>query len=280
MADPIISIQDLSYQYALTETPALNHINLDIGAGEYVAIMGACGAGKTSLCLTMNGILPHMLAGGIEGKVIVAGVDTAASQVRELARTVGMVFDNPEFQLSQVTVREEIALGLENTGVPRDEMLRRIGEVLEIVGLVGFEDRSPMTLSGGQQQRLAIAAALAMYPKVLVLDEPTSNLDPIGKEEVFAVAARLNRERGVTIVIVEHEVEVMAAYATRIVVMNAGNIVLNGPPNEILPQVEKLAGYHTRSPQVTELAYELERRGRPVAQYPVTLDQALQWIPS
>jgi energy-coupling factor transporter ATP-binding protein EcfA2 len=280
MAEPIISIQDLSYQYALTETPALNHINLDIGAGEYVAVMGACGAGKTSLCLTMNGILPHMLAGGIEGKVIVAGIETANSQVRELARTVGMVFDNPEFQLSQVTVREEIALGLENTGVPRDEMLRRIGEVLDIVGLVGYEDRSPMTLSGGQQQRLAIAAALAMYPQVLVLDEPTSNLDPIGKEEVFAVAARLNRERGVTIVIVEHEVEVMAAYATRIVVMNAGNIVLNGPPTEILPQVEKLAGFHTRPPQVTELAYELERRGRPVAQYPVTLDQALQWIPS
>ena len=280
MADPIISIQDLSYQYALTEIPALNHINLDINAGEYVAIMGACGAGKTSLCLTMNGILPHMLAGGIEGKVIVAGIETATSQVRELARTVGMVFDNPEFQLSQVTVREEIALGLENTGVPRDEMLRRIGEVLEIVGLVGYEDRSPMTLSGGQQQRLAIAAALAMYPQVLVLDEPTSNLDPIGKEEVFAVAARLNRERGVTIVIVEHEVEVMAAYATRIVVMDNGNIVLNGPPGEVLPQVEKLASYHTRPPQVTELAYELERHGRAVAQYPVTLEQALQWIPN
>jgi energy-coupling factor transporter ATP-binding protein EcfA2 len=280
MADPIISIQDLSYQYALTETPALNHINLDIGAGEYVAIMGACGAGKTSLCLTMNGILPHMLAGGIEGKVFVAGVDTGASLVRELARTVGMVFDNPEFQLSQVTVRDEIALGLENTGVPRDEMLRRIGEVLDIVGLAGFEDRSPMTLSGGQQQRLAIAAALAMYPQVLVLDEPTSNLDPIGKEEVFAVAARLNRERGVTIVIVEHEVEVMAAYATRIVVMHAGRLVLNGPPAEILPQVEKLAEYHTRAPQVTELAHELGRRGRPVPQFPVTLDQALQWIPS
>ncbi|MEP7359166.1 MAG: ATP-binding cassette domain-containing protein [Anaerolineales bacterium] len=280
MADPIISIQDLSYQYALTETPALNHINLDIDAGEYVAIMGACGAGKTSLCLTMNGILPHMLAGGVVGKVIVAGIDTAQSQVRELARTVGMVFDNPEFQLSQVTVRDEIALGLENTGVPRDEMLRRIGEVLDIVGLAGYEDRSPMTLSGGQQQRLAIAAALAMYPKILVLDEPTSNLDPSGKEEVFAVAARLNRERGVTIVIVEHEVEVMAAYATRMVVMAGGNIVLNGPPGEILPQVEKLASYHTRPPQVTELAYELERHGRPVAQYPVTLEQALQWIAS
>jgi energy-coupling factor transporter ATP-binding protein EcfA2 len=220
-----------------------------------------------------------MMAGGIEGTVIVAGRDTAQMQVRELARTVGIVFDNPEFQLSQVTVREEIALGLENTGVPRDEMLRRIGEVLAIVGLTGYEDRSPMTLSGGQQQRLAIAAALAMYPQVLVLDEPTSNLDPIGKEEVFAVAARLNRERGMTIVIVEHEVEVLAAYADRIVVMSEGRVVLNGSPREILPQVEVLARYHTRPPQVTALAYELEQHGRQLAEFPVTLEQALLAIP-
>jgi len=280
MAEPIISIQNLSYQYALTEVPALNQVSLDIGAGEYVAVMGACGAGKTSLSLCMNGILPHMLAGGMEGKVLVAGHDTAQTQVRELARVVGMVFDNPEFQLSQVTVREEIALGLENTGVARPEMLRRIGEVLEIVGLTGFEDRSPMTLSGGQKQRLAIAAALAMYPQVLVLDEPTSNLDPIGKEEVFAVAARLNRERGMTIVIVEHEVEVLATYADRIVVMSEGRLVLNGPPREVLAQVEALTSYHTRPPQVTALAHVLGQHGRPVGEYPVTLEQALAAIPA
>src|SRR5262249_43560669 len=159
------------------------------------------------------------------------------------------------FQLSQVTVREEIALGLENTGVPRDEMLRRIGEVLGIVGLSGYEERSPMNLSGGQQQRLAIAAALAMYPQGLVLDDTTSNLDPIGKEEVFAVAARLNRERGMTIVIVEHEVEVLAAYADRILVMSQGRVVLSGTPREVLSQVDELAKYHARPPQVTALAY-------------------------
>jgi energy-coupling factor transporter ATP-binding protein EcfA2 len=276
MTDPIISLENYSFQYALTETPALNDISVQIAAGEYVAIMGACGAGKTSLCLTMNGIIPNMMAGGHTGQALVAGRDTASTPVRELARTVGMVFDNPEFQLSQVTVREEIALGLENTGVPRDEMLRRIAEVLEIVGLTGFDDRSPLAMSGGQQQRLAIAAALAMYPQVLVLDEPTSNLDPVGKEEVFAVAARLNRERGMTIVIVEHEVEVMAAYADRLVVMSEGQIVLTGTPREVLPQVETLARYHTRPPQVTELAYELARQGhRAPAEYPVTLEQAI-----
>ena len=275
MADPIISIIDFSYQYALTEVPALNHVSLDVCEGEYLAIMGACGTGKTSLCLTMNGIIPHMMAGGSEGRVVVDGRETAATPVRELARIVGMVFDNPEFQLSQVTVREEIALGLENIGVPRDEMLRRIAEVLDIVGLQGFEDRSPLTLSGGQQQRLAIAAALAMYPRVLVLDEPTSNLDPIGKEEVFAVAARLNRERGMTIVIVEHEVEVMAAYADRLVVMSEGQVVLSGPPREVLSQVDALQRYRTRAPQVTQLAHQLEQRGMRLPEYPVTLDQAL-----
>lgn len=280
MSNPIVSIQGLSYQYALTEMPALQAVSLDIAEGEYVAVMGPCGAGKTTLCLSLNGIVPHMMAGAMEGQVLVAGQDTAKTSVRELARTVGMVFDNPEFQLSQVTAREEIALGLENTGVPRSEMIRRIDEVLGLVGLTGFADRSPLAMSGGQQQRLAIAAALAMYPRVLVLDEPTSNLDPIGKEEVFAVCARLNRERGMTIVIVEHEVEVMAAYASRVLVMSEGRLALNGAPGDVLRQVETLAALGARAPQVTELAFELERRGRRLPDYPVTLEQALTLIPS
>lgn len=279
MSSPIISIENVSYQYALSDKPALNEVSLDIYEGEYVAIMGACGSGKTSLCLTMNGIIPHMAIGGMAGKVTVAGTATANFPVRELARTVGMVFDNPEFQLSQVTAREEIALGLENTGVPRDEMLRRIEEVLGIVGLTGFEERSPLAMSGGQQQRLAIAAALAMYPRVLVLDEPTSNLDPLGKEEVFSVAARLNKERGMTVVIVEHEVEVIADFADRIIVMADGKIALNGTPKEVLAKVDKLAEYGARSPQVTELAYELQKRGYAINDYPVTLEQALGMIP-
>jgi len=198
-----------------------------------------------------------------------------------------MVFDNPEFQLSQVTAREEIALGLENTGVPRDEMIRRIDEVLGLVGLRGFADRSPLAMSGGplamsggQQQRLAIAAALAMYPRVLVLDEPTSNLDPIGKEEVFSVCAQLNRERGMTIIIVEHEVEVMAAYASRVVVLSEGRVALNGAPRDVLRQVQALEAVGARAPQVTELAYRLEQRGRRVAEYPVTLEQALAVFPA
>ena len=280
MSAPIIVLENLSYQYALTEKPALDSVSLEIREGEYLAILGPCGAGKTTLCLALNGILPHMLMGGMTGKVTVAGQDTAHTHVRELARTVGMVFDNPEFQLSQITVREEIALGMENLGVPRDEMLRRIDEVLQIVGLVGFDDRSPMALSGGQQQRLAIAAALAMYPRVLVLDEPTSNLDPIGKEEVFAVAARLNKERGMTVVIVEHEVEVIAAYADRVVVMDQGRLALTGTPREVFAQVERLEQIGVRPPQVTQWAHALGQRGRPLPHIPVTLEQAAALLPA
>lgn len=278
MPVPIIQIDNLSYQYAATERPALEQVSLTIYEGEYLAIVGPSGAGKTSLCLALNGIIPHMTMGGMSGEVRVAGQDTTQTLVRELARVVGMVFDNPEFQLSQTTVTEEIALGLENLGTPRQEIIRRIKEVLEIVGLTGFEERSPMALSGGQQQRLAVAAALAMYPRVLVLDEPTSNLDPIGKDEVFSVAGRLNRERGMTIVIVEHEVEVIAMYADRVVVMDQGKVVLTGPPAEIFCQVEQLERIGVRTPQVTELAYQLEQRGYPLANYPITLEQTLAWL--
>ena len=280
MSNNIIQIEELVYEYALTEVPALKKISLNVREGEYLAIIGPAGAGKTSLCLSMNGIIPHMTMGDMEGTVLVDGRNTADTQVRELARTVGMVFDNPEFQLSQMSVMDEIALGLENIGVPRDEMIRRITEVLDIVGMSGYEERSPMTLSGGQQQRVAIAAALAMYPRVLVLDEPTSNLDPIGKEEVFSVAARLNKEKGMTIVIVEHEIEVIAAYADRVVAMSEGEIVLNGSPAEVFREVDTLERIGVRAPQVTELAFHLEKRGYPLSRFPVTLEDALQVVRS
>ena len=280
MSNNIIQIEELVYEYALTEVPALKKISLNVREGEYLAIIGSAGAGKTSLCLSMNGIIPHMTMGDMAGTVLVDGRNTADTQVRELARTVGMVFDNPEFQLSQMSVMDEIALGLENIGVPRDEMIRRITEVLDIVGMSGYEERSPMTLSGGQQQRVAIAAALAMYPRVLVLDEPTSNLDPIGKEEVFSVAARLNKEKGMTIVIVEHEIEVIAAYADRVVAMSEGEIVLNGSPAEVFREVETLERIGVRAPQVTELAFHLEKRGYPLSRFPVTLEDALQVVRS
>lgn len=258
---PIIEISNLSYTYGASEHPALKDVNLTIYEGEYVALLGLNGSGKTTLQMCLNGVIPNMIIGDMEGTVKIDGMDTSEYPTRELAKVVGLVFDNPEFQLSQMFVAEEIALGLENLGVPSEEMHRIIPEVLETVGLSGLENRSPFELSGGQQQRLAIAAALAMRPRILVMDEPTSNVDPIGKEEIFAVAAQLNKERKMTVIMAEHEVEVMAAYADRIIVLDKGSIVLNGAPHEVFGHVDILEGIGLRVPQATQLAYELKQRG-------------------
>ena len=276
MADePIISISGMSFSYALAERPALSGIDLEIRRGEYVAVMGLNGAGKTTLGLCLNGIIPHMLMGEQTGRVRVDGHDPAVRVVREMARTVGIVFDNPEFQMSQITAAEEVALGLENLGVPSEEMPERIAAALRLVGLDGFEERSPMALSGGQQQRLAIAAVLVMRPSILFMDEPTSNLDPLGKDEIFEIARRLNQEEGMTVIVAEHEVEVLAEYADRVVVMHEGRIVLQGPPSEVLSQVDVLTALGLRSPQVTEFAHALSGASTGL---PVTMDATLSWL--
>src|SRR5690349_20499464 len=270
-----ITIRGLGYTYAGTEQPAISNIDLDIGQGEYVGIIGLNGAGKTTLGLCLNGIIPHMLMGDQTGTVSVAGLDPTTLPVREMGRTVGMVFDNPEFQMSQITVAEEVALGLENLGVSYTEMVPRIAAALDLVGLTGFAERSPMALSGGQQQRLAIAATLVMKPEFLFMDEPTSNLDPIGKEEVFEIARKLNRDEGLTVIVAEHEVEVLAQYADRLIVLDHGRIALQGTPSEVFSQVDRLGELGLRSPQVTEFAYGLAPHEPGL---PVTTDQALAWL--
>lgn len=214
----------------------------------------------------------------MEGDVYVYGINTKEVPVRELAKIINIVFDNPEYQLSQMTVEEEVALGLENLGLPREEIQRRVKEVLRIVGLEGLEKRSPFELSGGQQQRLAIASVLAMYPKILVLDEPTSHLDPIGKDEVYWVVRRLNRERGMTIVMVDHEVEMLALCADRILVMDEGRIVLEGTPRQVFSQVDKLRELGLRIPQVTELAYALRKLRSWEGEYPISIEEAVDLV--
>ncbi len=258
MPEPIITFDNVTYTYAGTEVPALHEISFEIQEGEYVAVLGLNGAGKTTLGLAVNGVVPTMLGGELTGTVTVGGLNVADYPVREMSKLVGMVFDNPEFQMSQMSAAEEVALGLENAGVPYEEMKVIIPETLELVGLAGFEERSPLALSGGQQQRLAIAAVLAMKPKILIMDEPTSNLDPIGKQEVFDMAAKLNRERGMTVIVIEHEVEVMARYADRVIVLDGGRIVMNGTPQEIFGRVDELAALKLRVPEASALAKVLQ----------------------
>ena len=278
MTEPLISIENLTFTYTGGQTPALREVSLKVLPGEYVAVLGRSDAGKTTLALSMNGVVPHMLAGEMSGTVQVAGHDVADYPVREMAKLIGVVFDNPEFQMSQMTVAEEVALGLESAGTPPEEMYPIVEKTLEMVGLAGLEERSPLELSGGQQQRLAIAAVLAMRPRVLVMDEPTSNLDPQGKREVFEIAATLHAQNQ-TVVIVEHEVEMMATHADRVIVLDAGRVVLNGPPREVFAQVEVLESLGLRPPQVTAVAYRLGRdHGLWDGPLPIVVDDAVRPI--
>jgi len=275
MPEVVIDIKDLKVQYADTDTPALNGINLSVEKGEFVGILGSHGAGKTTLCLSINGIVPNMITADMYGSIQVAGEVPPKIPVRELATKVGSVFDNPEFQMSQLSVFEEVALGLQNLGVDKEIILDNIGGALEMVGLKGFEERSPFEISGGQQQRLAMASALSMKPEILVLDEPTSNLDPIGKEEVFTVTRKINQEEGLTVVIAEHEVEVIAEFADKVVLLENGEITKMGTPSDVFPDlVNKQSDSGVRVPQVTEFASKAPNKFQ--GSYPVTLDQAVE----
>ena len=272
-----IKIQNLTVQYlGMDENEkALDGVSLEIEQGEFVAILGAHGAGKTTLCLSINGIVPNMIAADMYGNIEVAGQVPPKIPVRELATKVGSVFDNPEFQMSQLTVFEEVALGLQNLGVDKETIEKNISGALEMVGLKGFEERSPFEISGGQQQRLAMASALSMKPEILVLDEPTSNLDPIGKEEVFTVTRKINQEEGLTVVIAEHEVEVIAEFADTIILLEEGKISKAGTPQEVFPElvdIQKDVG--VRVPQVTEFASKAPKKfGNSI---PVTLSEAIE----
>ena len=271
----IIKIENLSVQYLEQEEKALDKISLEVEEGEFIAILGANGAGKTTLCLSINGIVPNMIQADMFGKIEVAGEVPPKIPVRELASKVGSVFDNPEFQMSQLTVFEEVALGLQNLGVDKETIIKNITTSLELVGLAGFEERSPFEISGGQQQRLAMASALSMKPQILVLDEPTSNLDPIGKEEVFTVTRRINQEEGLTVIIAEHEVEVIAEYADKVILLEEGKITQVGSPEEIFPNIVNIqSDVGVRIPQITDFASRVPDKFK--EGIPVTVDQAVK----
>jgi energy-coupling factor transport system ATP-binding protein len=261
----IIAIENLSYAYPVVEPNAepvwvLDGINLKVNAGEFVAIMGPTGGGKTTLCLALNGIVPHSTGGVIGGNVLIGGRDSKQQSVAELARTVGLIFQKPETQLFNMTVEAEVAFGLETLGLPPAEMHERIDWALSLVGMTGFRPRSPFELSEGQKQRVAIAAILAMKPPVLVLDEPTASLDPLGKREVFAAVDMLRQQEGITIIMVSHEAEQIAAFAQRVVVLSGGKVVLDGTPKSVFMPTRQLSEIGLSVPQVSRLADCLNQR--------------------
>lgn len=273
---PIIEIEALTYRYPHTAQPALRDLSLQIEPGEFVAIVGANGAGKSTLCYTLTGFVPHFFQGELSGRVHVAGLETKEHPLEDIVLVSGLVFQNPFNQISgaKFTVYDEIAFGLENLGVPREEMPARIERVMTLTGITAMADRSPYALSGGQQQRVALASMLVMEPQVLVLDEPTSQLDPLGSREVFAVIRELSRE-GMTVVMAEHKLEWVAQFADRVLVLAEGQLVLSGPPAEVLTS-PLLETYHIGQTRYTAVARRLQTENRwPAGQpLPVTLEEA------
>src|SRR5215210_1232024 len=237
--EPAVSVQGLGYRYRGQQKPALQGVDLEVAEGEFVVVMGPSGAGKSTLCVSLNGLIPHFFRGRMEGEVKVRGKSTREGKVGEFAREVGLVFQDFEAQLFSTNVALEVAFGPENFQVEHEEMVRRVRDVLERVHLEGFEGRQPATLSGGQKQRLAIASVLAMEPRILCLDEPTTDLDPVGKLGVFEIAEGLRSRDDVTLIVVEHETE-ETLDADRIVVLQDGTVVQDRPAREVLSDVELL----------------------------------------
>ncbi len=272
---PIAIFKDVSYKYPRSEKFNLLNINLEILKGEFLGLIGPMGAGKTTLCLALNGIVPQFYGGRYFGEVHVAGMDTIEHPISAMANHVGQVFEDPETQLISTSVENEIAFALENLKVSREVIIERIPQALSAVRLDGTEKKHPHELSGGQKQRLAIAAAIAVQPSLLILDEPTSQLDSIGAEEVFATAHELNQELGMTIVMASHSAEEMATFADRIALISNGQIVALGPPDEIYAEIEMLEKNDLRPPQVANTFYSINKRGIAVPIVPVRMNDAL-----
>lgn len=241
--------------------PALQGLDLDVTEGAFVALMGPVGAGKSTLCMALNGAIPHVLEGELDGTVIVCGKNTRDVSMGQLVAQVGLVLEDVEAQLFNASVADEIAFGQEGLGLPPSEIEARMRSVLALVGLEGLEERVPRTLSGGEQKRLALASVLAMQPRLLVLDEPTSGLDPRGRHQVLAAIDRLRRESswGMTVVMATQDAEAAARFADRIALLREGRIVLEGAPRQFFAQVEHLDAWGIDVPQLARLAHRLNQ---------------------
>lgn len=274
--DSIVVLEDVSYQYPRTMRFALKDVNLSIKRGEFLAVIGATGAGKTTLCLALNGVVPQFYGGRFFGRISIDGLDTLEVPTSRLARVVGEVFEDPETQLVTTSVENEIAFTMENLKIPVQEIAVRIPEVLAAVRLDGLEKKHPHELSLGQKQRLAIAAALAARPQLLVLDEPTSQLDPEGVDTTFQLLKNFQTAYGLTVVVTGHAAEELAEYADRVILLSEGQVEGLGTPQKIYAALPLLKQNALRPPQVAETFYRIQQQHQEVSHIPVRLQEGLE----
>lgn len=257
---PLIKFIDFTFSYLDSPTPILKSVNLEIKEGEFVLLVGPSGCGKSTLLRCINGLIPHLYSGTYKGKVIVDGEQVSEKNISTLATKVGFVFQNPENQIFMFTVEKDIVFGLENIGLDKEEISKRLEWALKILNIEHLRYRAPYELSDGQKQRVAIAGALVMYPKILVLDEPTSLLDPKTAYDFISTLKELNRSIGITIIVVEHRIDLLAKVADRIIVMDNGQIVFDGPFKEVIKE-KNLHLYGVTVPPIINLQNVLSESG-------------------
>ena len=280
MSEPFIKIENLSYLYeddSVDNSPALGGLSLEITKGEFVAVLGHNGSGKSTLAKLLNMILTPT-----KGKIIIDGKDITSEalsddDVLSLRRTVGMVFQNPDNQLVATIVEDDVAFGLENLGIPSDEIRRRVDEALSDFGMLEYAKHEPHRLSGGQKQRVAIAGVMAMRPECVIFDESTAMLDPLGRKEVLDSILKLNREKQVTVIMITHYMD-EAALADRIVVLNDGKMLIDGTPSEVFEKERMLLDAGLAIPQCTELVHRLRESGIVLDGDCVDLDDCVELI--
>ena len=270
----MIQIQDFSFTYKNGENPALQEISLTVPDGGFLGIIGPAGAGKTTLARAIAGIIPHHYPGDFYGSVTVNGLDTVDSKIVDLSRLVGMVFQDVESQIISPLVEDELLYGLENFGVPRVEIPGRMEEALAKVGVPDLRERSIASLSGGQRQKVAIASIIALKPKILVLDEPTGELDPRSSRQIFSLLKELNEEQGITVILIEQKIMLLCEFARQLAVLSKGRIIRQGETRDVLSHADELQALGVNCPRVTTLSRMLSEKTGAEQPVCINLDEA------
>lgn len=270
----MIEINDVTFTYKNSAEPALKNLSLSIREGEFAGIIGTSGAGKTTLTFLLNGIIPHELQGDFYGSVRVDGLDTVDNPPEAFCLTVGEVFQDIDSQMVASVVEDEILFGLENFGVPHDQIEQKLQKVLRELGIESLRTREIASLSGGQKQKVAIASILALEPRLIVLDEPTGELDPQSSREIYELLRKLNREKGITVVVVEQKIMLLCEYVNRLIVFHKGELVLDSLPRDVVSHTRLLKELGINLPRVCELAGRLTADGLYAGQTPLTVEEA------
>ncbi|MBR0512948.1 MAG: ATP-binding cassette domain-containing protein [Clostridia bacterium] len=274
----MICFKDLSFTYKGEKAPALSEINLTVEDGGFLGIIGPAGAGKTTLARAITGMIPHHYTGDFYGSVAVNGLDTVDTSIDEISRMVGMVFQDVESQIISPLVEDEILYGLENFGVPREEIPQRMAEALQKVGIADLQERSIASLSGGQRQKVAIASIIALKPQVLVLDEPTGELDPRSSRQIFSLLKELNEEQGITVILIEQKIMLLCEFAKQLAVVSGGKIIRQGNTRDVLAHADELQALGVNCPRVTTLSRMLSEKTGAAQPVCINLEEAEKMV--